>query len=268
MKKFFYMILLGVLLVNYSCKSKENINYMKNIENIAIEASNNNVNKNTIQPGDNLMIKVSASDMAVTTPFNQAIATTELSQYSQSNTNLPNQAQTSTSGPIYIVDSNGNIDFPVVGIVNTKDKTTEGLVSILRTEVSRYIKNPTINVKNTNFKVTVLGEVVKPGYYMIPDGQTATVFSALGLAGDLTIYGERENVLLVRNVDGQLIKHYINLTDANLFNSDYYQLKQNDVIYISANKAKQNSAGFGPQTGVWISLASILVTILALVIKK
>ncbi|SKB87459.1 polysaccharide export outer membrane protein [Soonwooa buanensis] len=268
MKKVFYMVLLGVLCFNYSCKSKENINYLKNIENVAIEASYSSVNKTTIQPGDNLIIKVSANDMDVVKPFNQSMSSSETSQYSQSSTNLPTQAQTSVSGPTYTVDSNYDIDFPVIGVVNTRSKTIEELSSFLRDKVSRYVKNPSINIKNTNFKVTVLGEVDKPGYYMLPDGQTATIFTALGMAGDLTIYGERENVLLVRNVDGQMTKQYINLTDANLFNSDYFQLKQNDVIYVNANKAKQNSSWFGPQTGVWISVASVLVTILALVIKK
>ncbi len=268
MKKVFYVILLGFLMLNYSCKSKENINYLKNIENVAMEASYNNVNKTTIQPGDNLMIKISASDMDVVKPFNQSSSSSEVSQYSPSSTNLPTQSQVTTSGPTYNVDSNNNIDFPVVGIINTQNKTIEELSSLLRDKISRYVKNPTVNIKNTNFKITVLGEVNKPGYFILPDGQSATVFTALGMAGDLTIYGERENVLLVRNVDGQMTKQYINLTDANFINSDSFQLKQNDVIYVNANKAKQNSSWFGPQTGVWISVASVLVTILALVIKK
>ncbi|MFN3019471.1 polysaccharide biosynthesis/export family protein [Chryseobacterium sp. TY3] len=268
MKKVFYVTLLGFLLLNYSCKSKENINYLKNIENVAMEASYSSINKTTIQPGDNLVIKVSASDMDVVKPFNQSSSSSEVSQYSPSSTNLPTQGQITNSGPTYTVDSNNNIDFPIVGIVNTKNMSIEELTAIIRDKVSRYVKNPTVNIKNTNFKVTVLGEVNKPGYYMVPDGQAATVWTALGMAGDLTIYGERENVLVVRNVDGQTTKQYINLTDANFMNTDFFQLRQNDVIYVNANKAKQNSSWFGPQTGVWISIASVVVTILALVIKK
>lgn len=267
MKKIFYMIMCGGLLLNFSCKSKENINYMKNIEDVAIQASNN-VDKATIQPGDNLQIKVSAQDMEVVAPFNQVVANSETTQYSVSNTNLPQQTQSSSSGPIYTVSSQNEIVFPVVGTISTKSMTIEELSMRLKNEISRFVKNPAVSIKNTNFKVTVLGEVEKPGYYLFPDGQTATVFSALGLAGDLTIYGRRDDVLLVRKVDGETTKQYINLSDANFINSEFYSLKQNDVIYVSANKTRQNASVFGPQTTIWISVASVAVGLLALFVNK
>ena len=93
------------------------------------------------------------------------------------------------------------------------------------------------------------------------------MLGALGLAGDLTIYGKRDNILVVREQDGVRTQAYINLTDANFINSPYYHLKQNDVVYVTPNNAKKNSASFGPQTTIYISIASIIVTILALVLK-
>ncbi len=265
MKRLFFLISMGLLLLNTACKPKGNINYMENIEQTAIQVSQNS--KNTIQPGDQLIILVSAKDMTVVKPFNQNYSSSEISQFSQASSNLPNQSQTMVSGPTYIVDSNNIIDFPVVGDISTKDLSVEELKAKLKEKISQYVKNPSVNIRMTNFKVNVLGEVNKPGFYTIPDGQSATVLSAVGLAGDLTIYGVREKVLIVRNVDGQLTKAYLDLSDANLFNSPYFHLKQNDVITVYANKAKQNSSWFGPQTGVWISVASIVVTILALVVK-
>lgn len=267
MKNVFLGLLIGGLLLVVSCKSKDNINYMKNIEDSALEAYNQNF-KSTIQSGDQLIIMVSAKDMDVVKPFNQAFSSAEVSQFSLPNTNLPMQPQNNSTGPMYTVDSEGMIDFPVLGLISTKDKTVEMLRDEIKTKVSRYVKAPSVNVNTTNFKITILGDVNRPGYYTIPDGKPTTILSALGMAGDLTIYGNREDILLIRNVDGKISKEYINLTDAKTISSPYYYVKQNDVIYISSNKAKQVSSKFGPQTGIYISIASIIVTILALVIKK
>lgn len=265
MKRLFFLISLGLLLVNTACKPQGNINYMENIEQTALQASQNA--KYTIQPGDQMIIMVSAKDMAVVKPFNQNYSSSEISQFSQPSSNLPQQNQTSVSGPTYVVDSNYKIDFPVIGEILTKDMTVEDLKAVIKDKVTQFVKNPSVNIRTTNFKINVLGEVNKPGYYTIPDGQSATVLSAIGLAGDLTIYGVREKVLIVRNVDGQISKTYLDLSNADFMNSPYFYLKQNDVVTVYANKAKQNSSWFGPQTGVWISVASIVVTILALMVK-
>jgi polysaccharide export outer membrane protein len=142
----------------------------------------------------------------------------------------------------------------------------EALKDELTKKLKKYIIDPTVSVRFANYRVTVLGEVNKPGEYLIPDGKT-TLLGALGLAGDLTIYGKRDNILVVREQDGVRTQAYINLTDANFINSPYYHLKQNDVVYVTPNNAKKNSASFGPQTTIYISIASIIVTILALVLK-
>lgn len=264
--KFRYLSYLAFLLLVISCNTeKQNINYLRNIEETALSASQQN-SVLTIQPGDELMILVTAKDMDVVGPFNRNYVSGEMTQFSLANTNHTDQTQTS-AGPRYIVDSKGNIDFPVVGDVNTTGKTVEMLRDDLRERISKYVKNPSINIRNNNFKITVLGEVNKPGLYIIPDGQPTSLFSALGMAGDLTIYGERQNVLLIRNTNGETQKQYIDLTDASLINSPYYYMQQNDVLYITPNKTKKNSSSFGPQTAVLISVASVAVGLLAIIFR-
>lgn len=109
----------------------------------------------------------------------------------------------------------------------------------LHTKIVRYIKEPTVSVKLNNFRVSVMGEVTRPGEYIVADGQT-NLMKALALAGDLTMYGTRDNVLLVRTIDGKIEKVRIDLTRSDFMDSPYYNLKQGDVIYVSANRTKEN----------------------------
>ena len=265
-KKSFIIIFSFVLFFLSSCSSKKKLDYLQNIESVALEASMKNA-KSTIQPNDQLVIMVTAKDMDVVKPFNQNFSSGQILQYSIPSNNAPTQSQTSTSGPTYMVDSQGNIEFPVIGKINTENKTTEELRDILKKEISKYVVNPQVSVKNTNYKITVLGEVNRPGTYNIPEAQT-TVFEVLGLAGDLTIYGKRNDILVLRNIDGVITKERIDLSKADFINSPYFYLKQNDVIIVSPNETKQKTSRLDPNTGIYISVASIVVTILALIFKN
>ena len=264
--KSFIIIFSFVLFFLSSCSSKKKLDYLQNIESVALEASTKNA-ISTIQPNDQLVIMVTAKDMDVVKPFNQNFSSGQILQYSLPSNNAPAQGQTSASGPTYMVDSQGNIEFPVIGKINTENKTTEELRDILKKEISKYVVNPQVSVKNTNYKITVLGEVNKPGTYNIPEAQT-TVLEVLGLAGDLTIYGNREDILVLRNIDGTMTKERINLTKADFINSPYFYLKQNDVIIVSPNETKQKTSRLDPNAGIYISVASIVVTILALIFKN
>ncbi|MGB4448604.1 MAG: polysaccharide biosynthesis/export family protein [Cloacibacterium sp.] len=267
MKKNIFVLLINLVFIFLnSCTSQKKLDYLQNIENVALQASMKNA-KSTIQPNDQLVILVTAKDMDVVKPFNQNFSSGQILQYSTASNNMPTQNQTSTSGPTYIVDTQGNIEFPVIGKVNTENKTTEELRDILKKEISKYVVNPQVSVKNTNYKITVLGEVNKPGTYNIPEAQT-TVLEVLGLAGDLTIYGNREDILVLRNIDGTMTKERINLTKADFINSPYFYLKQNDVIIVSPNETKQKTSRLDPNAGIYISVASIVVTILALIFKN
>ena len=267
MRKNIGVIILSLLFILLnSCTSKKKLDYLQNIESVALEASMKNV-KSTIQPNDQLVIMVTAKDMDVVKPFNQNFSSGQILQYSLPSNNAPAQSQTSVSGPTYVVDSQGNIEFPVIGKINTENKTTEELRDILKKEISKYVLNPQVSVRNTNYKITVLGEVNRPGTYNIPDAQT-TLLEVLGLAGDLSIYGNREDILVLRNIDGTMTKERIDLTKADFINSPFFYLKQNDVIIVSPNETKQKSSRLDPNAGIYISVASIVVTILALIFKN
>ncbi|MCD9853441.1 polysaccharide export protein [Epilithonimonas sp. JDS] len=261
MKNYLLSVCLPILLVVSSCKTNQEIDYLKNIENVAIEASQRQYSS-TIQPADQLSITVLAKDNEVAKPFNQNYYSTDMSQFSTMPT------RNASVEPTYLVDSNGNIDFPILGTLSTKDKTLENFKAELKDKLAKYIKNPGVNIRTLNYKVTVLGEINRPGTIPIPEGQPTTILNVIGMAGDLTIYGQRKNILLVRNVDGVTTKHYVDLTNAELFNSPEYYVRQNDVIYVSPNKARKSAASYGPQTGIWISVASVLIGVLALIFRN
>ena len=206
-----------------------------------------------------------AKDMDVAAPFNRNYSSASPYQYSTAGGNAPLQSQVIQSGPSYLVDSNGIIDFPIIGQISTTEKNIEQLKNELLDDLKKYIKNPIVSIKTANFKISIIGEVTRSGYYNIPDGKI-TFLDALALAGDLTIYGRRDNILLIR--DNGTIKQRINITDANFINSPYYFLKQNDIIYVSPNESKQKVARQDPNLGAYLTGAGLLITILALIFKK
>lgn len=259
-------VLLAVTLV--SCKTNPNahndLNYMQNIENVAIEAAKNS--QNTIQPGDQLVILITAKDLDVVKPFNQNFSSSE---FIQNNTfaggNTPGQGSTNISGPTYIVDSDGDIDFPILGKLNTKNKTLVQFKDELRDKIKEFVINPTVSVRLSNFKISILGEVNRQGDYVVANGQ-ATILNALAMAGDLTIYGKRNDILIIRTENGQITHGRINLQDANLINSPYYNLRQGDAIIVSANNTKDIASKQNPNTPLILSAISIGVTAIAVVV--
>lgn len=238
---------------------------MRNIDSIATNAALNST-VSTIQPGDQLVIVVSAKDLDVVKPFNQNFSSGQLVDDAVAGNNL-RLTPTAIAGPTYIVDANGVIDFPILGKLETSGKTIEVFKENLLQSLREYLKDPIVSVRNSNFKITVLGEVARPGPYTVTDGH-ATILNALGFAGDLTTYGKRDDVLLVRTVNGNITKHRINLNDAEFINSPYYHLKQGDVIYVSANDTKEKISKLNPNNGLYISIASIVITIIALIVRK
>lgn len=264
--------ILGIFLVFLllSCKTKDNakndLNYMQNIEQLGTDSSVRNSNS-TIQVGDQLVILITAKDMDVVKPFNQNYSSSEVIQgNSFAGGNTPGQGTVSISGPTYIVDSNGNIDFPVIGSLNTKGKSLGEFKDELKDKISQYVIKPTISVRLVNFKVTVLGEVNRQGDYTIANGQ-ATILNALGLSGDLTMYGKRTDILVIRTENGIVTHGKINLHDANLINSPYFNLKQGDAIIVSSNKTRELSAKQNPNTGIYLTAISIGITAIAVVVS-
>jgi polysaccharide export outer membrane protein len=268
MKSKILVVLVAFWLV--SCKTnpnaKNDLNYMQNIEKVAIDASAKN-SANTIQTGDQLVILITAKDMDVVKPFNQNYSSSEMIQSNNAlaGGNTPSLGNTNISGPTYIVDTNGDIDFPVIGKLNTTNKTLTQFKDELQDRMTRFIINPAVNIRLVNFKVTVLGEVNRQGDYTIANGQ-GTILNALGLAGDLTAFGKREDVLVIRTENGVTTHGRINLQDANFINSPYYYLKQGDAIIVSSNKSRDLASKQNPNTALYLTAASVVVTALAVVI--
>ncbi|MBF5027139.1 polysaccharide biosynthesis/export family protein [Planobacterium oryzisoli] len=248
-------------------RSEQNeLAYMKNIEDVAIEVSKKQY-VNLLQPGDRLIILVSAQDQDVVKVFNQNYSATE--QFRESSVPRGNIISNSQpiNGPTYIIDGDGFIDFPVLGKIEAAGMSLDHLKQYITSSLKRYIKEPYVQARITNYRITVLGEVRNPGQFTIADG-TATVLNAIGMAGDLTIYGKRDDILIVRNVNGLISKERIDLTDAGFIDSPYYFLKQGDIIYVTPNKTQERLAKRDPNSALYISIASIVVTIIALIVRK
>ena len=166
----------------------------------------------------------------------------------------------------YLVNIDGELNFPVLGKIKVEGFTNKEITDLLTKRLSDYIKNPVVNVRLINFKVSVLGEVGRPGTYPVTN-ERISIIEAISLARDLTIQGKRANVLLVREEHGKRVFVNIDLTNKKLFNSPYYYLAQNDVVYVAPNKAKMNASAASPNTGIIISAISVLISLIAILTR-
>lgn len=213
----------------------------------------------TIQPDDLLMIIVSSQDPAASAPYNLM---SDLSVRTDQQAGAGRRQQ-----QLYLVDDLGYVDFPVIGRINVGGKTKEQVSAHLYSEISKGIIDPVINVRIMNFKVTVLGEVRKPGVHKI-NSERITLPEALSLSGDLTTYGKRNNIVVTREENGKVSTHRIDLTKVDFINSEFYYLKQNDVVYVEPNSTKVKSSGVGANVSIYITVASLLLTTTALILSN
>ena len=159
----------------------------------------------------------------------------------------------------YLVDQDGMIDFPVLGKILVKGLTPDELRELLRDRLSDYLKDPIINIRLRNFTVTVLGAVNRPGTYPVNEEQI-TILEALGLAGDISLRGERTNVLVVRDFNGNKLYSRIDLTSKNMTKSQVYYLTQNDVVYVEPNRTGIKETSLGANVNLTFQIISLLVT--------
>lgn len=220
----------------------------------------------TAQQGDKLSILVSSKNPELAYLFNLPI----VGHYSASSSDVQLNTSQITS---YTVDENGNIDFPVLGSLHVEGMTRSEIVKYIRGMLveKNLIKDPTVTVSFLDLTYSVLGEVKEPGRFNI-DHDKVTLIDALSRAGDLTIYGKRQSVLLTREENGKLMSYRIDLTDPQkLYNSPAYYLRQNDMIYVEPNDTRAREATVNGNnirsTSFWISIASLLTSIAVLVIK-
>lgn len=239
----------------FSCASRKTVVYYQNIDQLSKESTVSFETK--LQPDDLLMIVVMASTPEAAAPFNMP------SVVIQSNTEIEMQQLRINS---YLIDSKGFIQFPVIGAIQLGGLTREEAVAKINKELTKYITNPSVNLRILNFKVTVQGEVTQPGVHNVTS-ERITLTEALSLSGDLTVYGKRDNILIIREKDGKKEIARVDITKADFLNSPYYYLTQNDVVYVEPNKTKVNSSAVGPNTSIVISAVSLIVTIIALTVR-
>ncbi|MEG0517585.1 MAG: polysaccharide biosynthesis/export family protein [Bacteroidales bacterium] len=250
----YLFLLLIVLCTLGGCASSKKVVYFQNLENEKL-LERIAFKEVKIKKDDILSILVSGPDKEVVQPYNFTIV----------EGNSVGDFQRSTVG--YLVNNLGEIKFPLLGKIKVEGMTRTELEEYLTAEIGKDVKNPIVSVTFKNFKITVLGEVRTPGTFSVTSDKI-NILQAFGMAGDLLITGKRENILLIREVDGRQAYVKIDLKSKDILESPYFYLQQNDVIYVppSTSRIAQGRAA----TGVWatiISAGSMLLTIVALLIK-
>lgn len=240
----------------FSCASRTDVVYYQDIDTVSSKEKSNSY-EIKIQPDDLLMIIVSAEDPEIAIPFNM---TTSF---------MPSAARPDIVGQqstqLYLVGAEGFIEFPTLGKLKVSGLTRSEMLTMLQDKIGVYIKKPIINLRIMNFKISVQGEVNLPGTYSVAS-ERITLIEALTMAKDLTIYGKRNNVLIIREIDGVKSYNRVDITKSDFITSPFYYLGQNDVVYVEPNKNKINGAAIGPNTGVIISISSLLITLITLII--
>ncbi|WP_422797044.1 polysaccharide biosynthesis/export family protein [Sphingobacterium sp. HJSM2_6] len=250
MKLLFSIILLSFL---FSCASRNELVYFQQ-DSVVLNTTNRQFTTK-FQPGDILTISITADDLKVSSPYNQV----NIYQAGTLQSNSP-------FVPTYTIDQDGFIDFPQLGKIKLGGLTRLEAIDYIKKEVGKDIHNPGANITLRNFKISVLGEVVRPGTFTI-DNDRVSILEALGLAGDMTINGVRKNVLVVREEDGQKNEYRIDLTKRESLNSPVYFLKQNDVIYVEPNGARIQSSKYTQNTSIFVSIAGLIITIVAVIVR-
>ncbi len=251
-------VLTIVLFLSGCSGSTKQVAYFQNSDTISLAKSKVLYDAH-IMPKDLLTITVSTTDQEAAVPFNLTVPTTT----SAANRSSYGQALMQD----YLVDNDGEIVYPVIGKIHVGGLTKKEAEMLIDEKIKPYMSKdnrPIVTVRMSNYKISVLGEVDKPGTMSVGN-EKISILEALAQAGDLTIYGKRENVKLIRE-DAQGEKHIykLNLNDANLINSPYYYLQQNDVVYVEPNKAKAQNSQIGSMTSIWFSATSILLSLSSL----
>lgn len=262
MKKLLLSVVFATIILGLgSCGSSKNVTYFQNIDSISLAASRGLFDAK-IMPKDQLTITVNTTDPSAAKPFNLVV-----SSEMTSNGNI-----SSGTGSLlqYLVDNDGFINFPVIGKIHVAGLTKTECEDLIKSKIQPYLartENPVVTVRMSSYRVTVTGEVNRPGVYPV-SSEKMSIIEALTQAGDLTIYGVRDNICLIRT-DAAGEKHNIrlNLNDANIFNSPYYYVQQDDIIYVEPNKVKAKNSGIGSSTTIWFSFISIATSVASLLVN-
>lgn len=246
--------MLFFLLLLSGCSTTKDLAYLQTVETqVTIERTH--LQETKIAANDILTVKVDASNPELVAAFN-GIYWNPQQQY-----NSPNAGMNS-----YLVDPKGNVELPYLGLVKVGGSTLREAEQQVRQKLALYLnENPTVNIRIQNFRYAVLGEVNRPGAFTADNGKVS-VLEALANAGDMTIYGIRDDVKLYReNADGSQTVVSLNLKDISLLNSPYYFLQQGDVLYVLPNNARSSSSNLSQSASLWLSVSSIAIALVNLV---
>lgn len=257
----------GILLIvclMFGCASPKKVIYFQDIAT----SSEENIEQDyalRFQPDDRIGITVNSKDMELAFPFNLPVITTQLSSSAD-----PTQMSGGYRLQGYVVDADGTIDFPMLGKLSVIGLSRMELKEMIenRLKEENYLTDPIITISYQNFKVAVMGEVLRPGTFQITTDRV-TLLDVLSLSGDLTIYGKRDRVLVIRERDGVRNVFVNDLRSKTLFSSPAYYIQQNDIVYVEPNKAKigQSEINQNNTVSTWISMLSFITSLAVMIIK-
>ena len=250
------------LIILTGCASPKKVLYMQDID--AFKQQNiEEAYEVLIHKDDLLAIMVNSRDPELALPFNLPLVTFQLG------TNLESVGQQRVLG--YLVDSGGYIDFPILGKIHVDGLSRLQLTKLIKDRLIEedLIKDPIVTVQLLNYKISVMGEVARPGSFTISSDRI-TLLEALSMAGDLTIYGKRDRVAVIRERDGKRTVLYHDLRSADIFMSPCYYLQQNDIVYVEPNRTKiaQSQINQNNSVGVWLSALSVIASVLTIIITS
>lgn len=239
-----------VILLLASCNNTKNITYFNNVKDTTFYSSTSE-RQTPLVPNDIISVTISSLNAEASVPFNTQNRSITSSTTVTGSRNEPGG---------YLINSDGTIDLPILGSVKaagfTKDQLKDTITNLILSK--KLLIDPVVDIRYLNYEVTVIGEVAKPTVITVPN-EKISLLKAIGLAGDLTIYGKRKNVLLIRESNGEKITRHIDLTSENFFNSPYYYLQPNDVIYVEPNQQKAAVASRNPM------LLPIILSVISLI---
>jgi protein involved in polysaccharide export with SLBB domain len=258
--KILHVVFLGVVALLTACASPKEVLYLQDVDPLKVQ----NIDQKyevIIHSDDMLSIMVNCKDEELALPFNMPLITYQMG----SSTNYTGQQRVLG----YLVNTKGDIDFPILGTIHAEGMTRAQLTEFIKNKLvsGNYIKDPLVTVQFLNFKVSVMGEVARPGSFNIT-GDRITLLEALSMAGDLTIYGRRDRVAVIREKDGHRTILYHDLRSSDIFKSPCYYLQQNDIVYVEPNKARagQSSINQNNSASVWLSAISVISSLAAIIV--
>lgn len=260
MKTTVIQLLCSSILLLASCTSYKKVPYLQDMESLKAIEEIQPMYDAKILPKDLLTITVNSSDPEAAAPFNLTVQ----AAIDASRTNVLTQRQTLQQ---YLVDNEGNIDFPIIGSIHVGGLTKNETENLIKEKLQPYLKEvPIVTVRMVNYKISVLGEVANPGTFTV-NNEKVNLLEALAMAGDMTIWGKRDNVKLIREDEsGNRNIIILDFNQADIVKSPYYYLQQNDILYVTPNKTKAMNSSIGQTTSLWVSATSILVSIASLLV--